>query len=195
MNSILSGTYAGFIATGPMTMWMLEWERSLPKSLRSPLPPATLSYQTVKRVAGKAAPKKKRKAGTDSPENGAPGMITPKEGAAQSSLTMAAHFGYGAAAGAAYGLLAGSASRKSNPVGRAILQGTAYGLAVWGLNYLGFTPALGYRAAAPKMPRTRNLMMVTAHVIWGVALARTHAVLVEAGKTALEGERKALRAE
>jgi hypothetical protein len=45
-----------------------------------------------------------------------------------------------------------------------------YGLAVWSASYLGWLPAVGlYRSALDDSPR-RNLLMLSAHVVWGACL-------------------------
>jgi uncharacterized membrane protein YagU involved in acid resistance len=167
MNGLLSGLYGGFIATGPMTLLMFERHDSFPDSERSPLPPATLSYETIEKT-------------------GVEPKLSPD---AQSAVTMASHFAYGAAAGAVYGVALGKAPLPP------LAKGIAYGLGVWGLNYLGITPAFGYRAAAPKMPARRNAMMIFAHVVWGACLAYATEKLIESGKEMLAGEKQAPGAE
>jgi putative membrane protein len=171
MNGLLSGLYGGFIATGPMTLLMFERQDHFPESEKSPLPPATLSFETLEK-AGESM--------------GFQPKLSPD---AQTAVTMASHFAYGAAAGAVYGVALGKA-----PI-PPLAKGIAYGLGVWSLNYLGITPALGFRAAAPKMPARRNAMMIFAHVVWGACLAYATEKLIESGKEMLAGEKKAPAAE
>lgn len=74
------------------------------------------------------------------------------------TATMAAHYGYGAACGA----LLPALSRRPDAV-----NGTAWGLAVWGISYLGLMPALGVLRNADTHPPARNALMIAVHVVWG----------------------------
>jgi hypothetical protein len=78
-------------------------------------------------------------------------------------LTLAAHFGYGAACGAAFGLIA------PRNVPGAVAAGMAFGLGVWAGSYLGWLPALGVRQSATEDPRARSGLMIAAHLVWGAA--------------------------
>ena len=78
-------------------------------------------------------------------------------------LTLLAHFGYGAACGAAYAALA-PRSPVPHPVGA-----IGWGLAVWAGSYLGWLPSLGLHRSATREPRERNGLMLAAHVVWGAA--------------------------
>lgn len=82
-----------------------------------------------------------------------------------------AHFSYGTAVGALYGLLSGR--EESSP----LAEGIGYGLAVWGASYLGFLPAAGLLSPATEHPARRNALMIAAHVVWGAALGRAFARL------------------
>jgi len=79
-------------------------------------------------------------------------------------LTIFSHFGYGALTGALYALLE---QRIPLP---ASLKGALAGVAVWIGSYLGWIPALGILTPATRHPWRRNLLMIIAHVIWGVTL-------------------------
>jgi hypothetical protein len=78
--------------------------------------------------------------------------------------TLAAHFGYGAATGALYGLV--------RPRG-GIPAGAAYGLLVWIVSYFGIMPGLGSLRPAHEHPLRRNWLMIVAHLVWGSTLATT----------------------
>jgi hypothetical protein len=82
--------------------------------------------------------------------------------AAARTLTVLSHFGFGAAAGALFTLP--SVNR---------LGGVRYGLGVWAASYLGWLPALRILAPATRHPARRNLLMLAAHVVWGVVLAKS----------------------
>jgi uncharacterized membrane protein YagU involved in acid resistance len=82
--------------------------------------------------------------------------------AAKDAATVGAHFGYGAFTGSLY---AASVKRPT------IKSGMAYGLFVWLASYLGFLPAIGVLKPATEHPWRRNVLMITAHVVWGATLA------------------------
>ncbi|TRO96213.1 hypothetical protein FKB34_05790 [Glycocaulis profundi] len=50
-------------------------------------------------------------------------------------------------------------------------KGALYGLAVWGLSYLGWIPALGLLKPADRHPPARNLAMAAVHLVWGAVTA------------------------
>ena len=140
MNRILSGALAGLAATAPMTLAMKLMHEQLPREERYPLPPR----QVTEGVAEKAGVNEK----LDEDE--------------REAATWASHFAYGAACGALYGALSGRGA-----AGRPALSGVGFGLAVWGVSYLGWLPAAGILAPATKHPARRNALMIAAHVVWG----------------------------
>lgn len=77
------------------------------------------------------------------------------------NITILSHFSFGAIAGLLYALPA---------VNR--LGGPSYGLGVWAASYLGWLPAFRILAQATDHPARRNLLMLAAHVVWGLALAK-----------------------
>lgn len=141
MNRILLGALAGLAATAPMSLAMKLMHEQLPEHEQYPLPPRAVTME----IAEEAGVKQE----LDEPE---------REG-----LTWAAHFAYGAACGAAYAPLA---RRSGLPPA---LSGAAFGVAVWAGSYLGWLPAAGILRPATEHPPRRNALMITAHVVWGVA--------------------------
>ena len=75
-----------------------------------------------------------------------------------------AHYGYGALTGALLALVWPRAS---------LLHGGLYGVAVWAGSYFGWAPAGRILKPAHRHPWRRNALMITAHLIWGVATAWT----------------------
>ena len=142
MNRQLAGTVGGFAATFPMSAVMLALQKALPGEEREPLPPKQI---TENAAAGAGVNHK----------------LTEGE---RDAATAAAHFGYGAAAGAAYAAMAGKSGLPP------AAEGALYGLAVWGGSYLGLMPAAGLYKSAVDEPATRNVMMIAAHIAWGSAL-------------------------
>jgi uncharacterized membrane protein YagU involved in acid resistance len=94
-------------------------------------------------------------------ENVAEAADLPEPGTA---ATLGAHFSYGAAAGVAYLPFAGRSGM--HPAA----EGALFGLAVWGGSYLGIMPATGLYKSATEDATARNVLMVTAHLVWGAAL-------------------------
>ena len=140
MTRILIGAVAGAAATFPMTLTMEALHQALPGDPPRPLPPR----EVVEGMTAKA---------------GVSHEIGEEE---KQQLTLAAHFGYGAACGALFALVA--------PRGpAAVPAGIAFGLGVWASSYLGLLPALGIRQHAKYDPVARSGLMIAAHGVWGAA--------------------------
>jgi len=151
MSHMAAGAAAGLAATVPMTAAMKLAQRALPPHQRHPLPPRRITLRAL------------RKAG-----------LRPHvhlDESQRHGLTLAAHYGYGTAAGAAFGLLAPRHTRE------AISAGVGYGLLVWAASYLGLMPALDLHPPATRESLGRNAMMIAAHVVWGAALGAAAAAL------------------
>jgi uncharacterized membrane protein YagU involved in acid resistance len=151
MREPVIGAAAGAAATVPMTWAMELMHRLLPRDEQHPLPPREI---------------------TDRVTGAEPGQ--PRDEREQFWLTLASHFGYGAAAGSAYATLA-----RSLPL-PPLAKGTAYGLAVWAGSYLGLLPALRVLSTATEHPPRRTALMIAAHAVWGSALG-LFAELLEKG--------------
>lgn len=142
-SKLLRGAVAGMCATLPMTVFMQRMFRELPRSEQYPLPPAEITSVIEQRL-------------------GLRKLLTPE---AHRLLTMAAHIGYGGAGGALYGITAEGVSQP------AMTKGFAYGLFLWSVSYLGWLPKLNILRSAVDHPFRRNLLMITAHLVWGSLLA------------------------
>jgi putative membrane protein len=146
------GSVAGFIATIPMTLFMLLMQQLLPKWQKYALPPERLTTELAKRAkVGKHMNKSQRV-----------------------GATLIMHFGYGSNMGMLYAPL----SRRV-PLPPA-LKGAIFGLLVWAGSYLGIAPTLELSEAAPKQPLQRNMLMIGAHLVWGTALGITEDMLERA---------------
>lgn len=148
----LAGALSGLCATAPMTVAMLTLHQLLPGHEQYPVPPYEITREAsekpgIVQAIRRLAPGAERK--------------TEHERVAQALL---AHFGFGAAAGAVYGL-AGHAIAASGPQ-----RGIVYALIVWAANYLGLLPAANLYRAPQHEPLGRHAMMIIAHVVWGAAL-------------------------
>ncbi|MBE3560971.1 MAG: DUF1440 domain-containing protein [Ktedonobacteraceae bacterium] len=136
------GALAGFIATAPMTVFMLATQRFLPHGQRYTLPPEVITSDLARRLHMRH-------------------HLTKRQLLAAS---LASHFLYGAAMGAFYRPLSEKISLPSP------LKGGLFGLFVWAINYLGLLPLLGVPVSAPGEPLRRNLLMIGAHFVWGSGL-------------------------
>jgi len=122
-----------------MTVAMRLMARRLPSSELYPLPPREI----VERMAPWSV-----RAAVSEP--------------ALEQATTLAHFGYGAATGAAFAAFADKPG---------ISSGAVYGVAVWAGSYLGWLPAAAVLAPANQHPGNRNALMIAAHLVWGAVLA------------------------
>lgn len=138
MQSLVAGAVAGLIATAPMSATMLLLRRLSPETRHGSLPPET--------VTARAAA-----AAHLWDDLGEPGLR---------AATVVGHFAYGAAAGTLYAAVAGS---RRHP----LTAGVAFGLALWGIGYLGWVPAFGLMPPATEQPAPRNAVMIAAHAVWG----------------------------
>jgi len=141
-SALTIGALAGLTATLPMTLFMQQMHQQLPAPERYPLPPSEIVEELTDQV----------------------GIDDRLDRSEHTALTLLAHFGYGAATGALYAPLA----QAYHPPAK--LGGAAFGLAVWGVSYLGLLPALGVLRPATEHPARRNALMIGAHVVWGVSL-------------------------
>lgn len=147
-SRLLLGALAGIVGTAAMTAAMNRMYQRLPKDERYPLPPREITQTLL--------------GGTS-------------EDSMQDRST-AAHFSFGAAAGA----LMGTVSPSARPVAGAIA-----GLCIWTASYFGWVPALGVLNSAEKHPIRRNALMIGAHLVWGSVTTATMRDLLAARHTML----------
>jgi hypothetical protein len=123
-----------------MTLLMTAWHRRLPKEDRYPLPPHEITMNAIDDA------------------NAEDIVDTPGE---KRTATLAAHFGYGGGAGALYAA--------TNPFRSAAArrQGGLFGATLWTVSYLGIMPAVGWHRPATREPASRNILMLTANILWG----------------------------
>ena len=140
---IIAGGFGGLFSTLPMSALMLLWHRRLSWTQREPLPPQQITVNAF------------NSAGLDDD------LSRPQ----LEALAMINHFGYGTAMGSMYGLLTSARQPASQ-----LSTGVVYGLGVWAVSYLGLLPTLGLYRSAIKESAERNLLMLTAHIVWGGAL-------------------------
>ena len=89
---------------------------------------------------------------------------------ARTALALAGHFGFGAGAGAIFGLL----HRRLRPSRRSpvasTVGGVAFGLLVWAVSYRGWIPALGIMPPPERDRPGRPMSMILAHIVYGATL-------------------------
>src|SRR5574339_301208 len=141
-RKVLQGAAAGLVATVPMSIFMLIGWRLLPKREQYPLAPRLITEEITERAGLEDRMSENELVG----------------------LTVFSHFGYGALFGAIYALVEKWLSMPSS------LGGALAGLAVWIGSYLGWLPAVGILRPATRHPWRRNLLMISAHLVWGVTL-------------------------
>lgn len=142
---LLFGALAGLTGTAAMTACMWRLHRRLPHAERYPLPPREILQEVSGRTHGVG------------------------------DRTVAAHFGFGALAGA----LLAAANVPARPLPMA-----AAGVGVWAGSYMGWIPALGILRPASGHPLRRNALMTGVHLVWGAVAALTLRELNLARETA-----------
>ena len=141
------GAISGLAATVAMSAVMLAARRV---GISPELPPARIAEEAVEAARGRPA--------------------TADE---VSVLAMLGHLGFGAAAGALYGVLARRVT--SGPIGAAL--GTTFAAGVWLVSYQGWIPALGILPPASRDDPGRVTTMVAAHGVYGAVLGTVTAAL------------------
>lgn len=114
-----------------MTVAMEGMYRRLPRKEQYPLPPREITEATLQRLD-----------------------IKPDDEQSTFLATMALHFGYGSVVGSLYAAL-----MRHLPL-RVWTKGTAFGLIVWTLSYLGWVPALRLLSPASRHPPRRTALMI-----------------------------------
>ena len=141
-KQLIKGAVAGLVATVPMTIFMRSAWRMLPRREKYPLPPRLITRRLTKETG-----------------------IDPKLDADQLTwLTLTLHFLFGAAAGSVYGVI-----EPRVPLDETV-KGSLMGVAVWSGSYLGWIPAFHILPPATEHPWRRNVLMIVAHLVWGIAL-------------------------
>ena len=151
VRALLQGGIAGLVATGPMSVFMLVTKRFLPKRHQYALPPEIITGELAQRMHVRWHMNKME----------------------VEAATVVSHFGYGAAMGTIYG-----ASGKKLPLPSPV-KGVLFGLIVWAASYLGMLPLIGMSESGQREPGRRNLLMIAAHVVWGVTLGLVAEALSE----------------
>jgi uncharacterized membrane protein YagU involved in acid resistance len=142
LRKLLNGALAGFVSTAPMSLSMVLGWMLLSEREKYHLPPRLITEEIGEQL-------------------GIDDHLSENE---LIGLTIFSHFGYGAVFGAVYSLFERAITVHSS------LKGALTGVAIWTGSYLGWLPAMRILTPATQHPWRRNLLMIVAHVIWGVTL-------------------------
>lgn len=85
------------------------------------------------------------------------------------AVATVAHLGFGAVAGALYGIISRPLARAATPA--AVVAGVAFATGVWFVSYQGWVPALRILPPASRDHPGRVATMVVAHWVYGAVLA------------------------
>ncbi len=146
LPAVVASALAGLVATLPMSIVMLLMRRRLPWHERYALPPRQVTMGVLEKAHLPKPPRREQR----------------------TALTAVAHFLYGLVVGALYAPVA-QALAKLQPA-LSGLAGMVFGLGVWSGSYLGWLPAFGILSPATEHPRRRNILMIVAHLVWGLTL-------------------------
>jgi len=149
MGAMVNGSVSGFAAAVPMTLVMTLMHGKSPWHPDDPLPPREITEELAERI----------------------GVLDEMDEPDLRVASTVNHFAYGAATGAAYGLVA---RRVGLP---RVVSGVLFALSVWTLSYLGWLPALRIMRPATQQPADRNALMIVAHVVWGASMGLTLAMI------------------
>ena len=147
LKRMLIGAAAGAVATIPQSA--VVWGLKAAGVYRRKPGPEKVSEEATARVTARVMPR-----AVDLKRLPRP---------AEMGVKLVQHFGFGTAAGAAFGLLTGIV--RPTPA-----AGVLTGLAVWKASYDGWIPATGIMPPPEEDEQGRVVTMVLAHVAYGLAL-------------------------
>lgn len=97
---------------------------------------------------------------------------------ARTGLVAVGHLGYGALMGALYAAIG---PRLAWPP---VARGLTYGLALWGVGYAGWIPALGLLPPPERQGTGRNIEAISGHLAYGACLSALEARVGRGGREA-----------
>jgi len=143
-HHLLNGALAGAGATVPMTITMYALRQLLLPRNTLPLGPNRMTHWVEAQT----------------------GLEQHLNRGQHTALMLASHTGYGALAGMVYATYATRRSAAS------VQRGMTFGLLVWAASYVGWMPTLQIVPFPPHRSPARQIILITAHLVWGAALAR-----------------------
>jgi hypothetical protein len=150
--AILRGALAGAAGTAVMTLMMRKVApRVVPEEMR---PDEFVPKKVVEWAEEQA---------------GEPHALTESQ---EMKAAMGAHFTYGSANGALYGLLRSQMGGLPAP-----LMGAMFGAALWAVSFEGWMPALGVMEAPTEKSPKKVPMPVMGHIVYGATTALSYEAL------------------
>ena len=144
VTPVLIGAAAGALSTVAMSAVMLGAKRA---GITGELPPERITRRAIDAVS------------SDPPDDHSP-----------DALAAVAHLGFGASAGALFGLLVTRTGAVHGSAAIAALMGVMYATGIWLVSYQGWVPALRIMPPASSDRRGRVVTMLAAHWVYGAAL-------------------------
>jgi hypothetical protein len=140
LHAALNGAWAGAVATIPMSAVMAAADSA---GLMGEHPPKVIVETALERTGFRANERE------------------------ENSLALAAHLGFGAGAGAIFGLMSRRFRRRTSTF---VAGGIAFGLLVYTVSYKGWIPSLGILPEPEDDRPGRPTSMIAAHVVFGSVL-------------------------
>ncbi len=141
---LLVGATAGALSTVAMSAVMLGAKRA---GVTGELPPERITRRVIDAVSAE-----------------------PPDDQTTDAVAAVAHLGFGAVAGALFGLLTTRTGAARGSPASAAFTGMIYATGIWLVSYQGWVPALGIMPPASSDLRGRAVTMLTAHWVYGAAL-------------------------
>ena len=135
---------AGALSTVAMSAVMLGAKRA---GVTGELPPERISQTAIDAVS-----------------------VEPLDDHTEDAIAAVAHFGFGAGAGALFGLLTMRTVAARGSPATAAVSGMLYATGIWLVSYQGWVPTLGIMPPASSDRRGRVVTMLAAHWVYGAAL-------------------------
>ena len=144
VGPLLVGAAAGALATVAMSAVMLGAKRA---GITGELPPERITRRAIDAVSAE-----------------------PLDDHSEDAIAAVAHLGFGALAGALFGLFTTRTGAVPGSPAIAALIGMLYATGIWLVSYQGWVPAMGIMPPASSDRRGRVVTMLAAHWVYGAAL-------------------------
>ena len=141
---LLVGATAGALSTVAMSAVMLGAKRA---GVTGELPPERITRRVIDAASAE-----------------------PPDDQTTDAIAAVAHLGFGAVAGALFGLLTTRTGAARGSPAIAAFTGMIYATGIWLVSYQGWVPALGIMPPASSDLRGRVVTMLAAHWVYGAAL-------------------------
>ena len=141
VEALVDGVIGGCVATAAMSVVMLAAEKT---GVMDRQPPEEIAEAALEAV----------------------GVPPDRTGVTEDAVALLGHFGFGATAGALFGVL----HRRLRPPIPPVVHGIVFGSLVWAVSYKGWIPALGIMPPPERDQPGRPGTMLLAHWVYGGTL-------------------------